>query len=37
MNLIWSDRSWGEYINWQNKDKKVLKEIYIMEWVSQNL
>jgi toxin YoeB len=27
MRLIWSDKSWDEYIYWQNKDKKVLKKI----------
>jgi toxin YoeB len=27
MRLIWSDRSWDEYVDWQNKDKKVLKKI----------
>ena len=27
MKLIWSDRSWEEYVDWQNKDKKLLKKI----------
>ena len=27
MKLIWSDRSWDEYVNWQNQDKNVLKKI----------
>ena len=27
MKLIWSDRSWDEYVDWQNKDKKLLKKI----------
>ena len=27
MNLLWSDRSWDEYVNWQDKDKKILKKI----------
>jgi len=25
MRLIWSDRSWDEYVDWQNKDKKVIE------------
>ncbi len=27
MRLVWSDKSWDEYISWQSKDKKVLKKI----------
>jgi len=27
MKLIWSDRSWDEYVNWQNQDRKILKKI----------
>ena len=27
MKLIWSDRSWDDYLYWQNKDKKILKKI----------
>jgi len=27
MRLIWSDRSWDEYVDWQNQDKKILKKI----------
>lgn len=27
MRLIWSDRSWDEYVYWQNQDKKILKKI----------
>ena len=27
MRLIWSDKSWDEYLYWQNKDKKILKKI----------
>ena len=27
MRLIWSDKSWEEYLYWQNKDKKILKKI----------
>jgi toxin YoeB len=27
MKLVWSDRSWNEYVNWQTEDKKVLKKI----------
>jgi toxin YoeB len=27
MRLIWSDKSWEEYLTWQSTDKKVLKKI----------
>ena len=27
MRLIWSDRSWDEYVSWQIQDKKILKKI----------
>ena len=27
MRLIWSDRSWSEYADWQSQDKKILKKI----------
>ena len=27
MRLIWSDKSWNEYLGWQSSDKKVLKKI----------
>ena len=27
MRLIWSNKSWEEYIEWQSRDKKVLKKI----------
>ena len=27
MKLIWSDKSWEEYLSWQSTDKKVLKKI----------
>jgi len=27
MRLIWSDKSWSEYIDWQSQDKKILKKI----------
>ena len=27
MNLVWSDKSWEDYISWQSTDKKVLKKI----------
>ena len=27
MRLIWSEKSWDDYIFWQNADKKVLKKI----------
>jgi len=27
MRLIWSDKSWEEYLSWQSTDKKVLKKI----------
>ncbi len=27
MNLIWSDKSWTDYLYWQQKDKRVTKKI----------
>jgi len=27
MKLIWSDKSWEEYVAWQSNDKKILKKI----------
>ena len=27
MRLIWSEKSWEEYIRWQSTDKKTLKKI----------
>ena len=27
MKLIWSEKSWDEYLSWQSTDKKVLKKI----------
>lgn len=27
MNKIWSDKAWEEYLEWQIKDKKILKRI----------
>jgi len=27
MRLIWSDKSWEEYLSWQSTDKKLLKKI----------
>ena len=27
MKLIWSDKSWDEYLYWQTQDKKILKKI----------
>jgi toxin YoeB len=27
MKLIWSEKSWEEYLFWQSTDKKVLKKI----------
>jgi len=27
MNLIWSERSWSDYLYWQKTDKKLLKKI----------
>jgi len=27
MKLIWSDKSWAEYVDWQNQDKKILKKV----------
>ncbi len=27
MNLIWSDKSWEDYVYWQSNDKKILKKI----------
>ncbi len=30
MRKIWSDGAWKEYIEWQAKDKKVLKRINLL-------
>ncbi len=30
MRKIWSDGAWEEYIEWQAKDKKVLKRINLL-------
>lgn len=27
MNLIWSEKSWGDYLYWQKTDKKIIKKI----------
>lgn len=27
MNLIWSEKSWDDYLYWQKTDKQVLKKI----------
>lgn len=27
MNLIWHSKAWEEYVDWQTKDKKLLKQI----------
>lgn len=27
MRLIWSEKSWEDYLYWQNHDKKILKKI----------
>ena len=27
MKLVWSDKSWDEYVSWQSTDKKILKKI----------
>ena len=27
MNLVWSDKSWEDYVSWQSNDKKILKKI----------
>ncbi|MBR3624614.1 MAG: Txe/YoeB family addiction module toxin [Selenomonadaceae bacterium] len=27
MRKIWSSRSWEEYLEWQNRDKKILQRI----------
>ena len=27
MKLIWSEKSWDEYLSWQSTDKKILKKI----------
>ena len=29
-NISFSNRAWGEYIYWQNQDKKTLKRINIL-------
>lgn len=27
MDKIWSDKAWGDYLNWQKKDKKTFDKI----------
>ena len=27
MNIVWTDESWEEYLQWQSQDKKILKKI----------
>jgi len=27
MGVLWDDRAWGEYVSWQEEDKKTLKKI----------
>jgi len=27
MNLIWSEKSWNDYLYWQKNDKQILKKI----------
>ena len=27
MNIIWHDKAWEEYVDWQTTDKKLLKRI----------
>lgn len=27
MNVIWHDKAWEEYVDWQTTDKKLLKRI----------
>ncbi len=30
MNLIWSERSWADYLYWQQVDKRIVKKINIL-------
>ena len=30
MKKIWSDRSWDDYLHWQNTDKKLLKRLNLL-------
>ena len=30
MRKIWSDRSWDEYLQWQNENKKLLKRLNLL-------
>ena len=27
MRILWEDRTWSDYLSWQNEDKKTLKRI----------
>ncbi|MBR2209473.1 MAG: Txe/YoeB family addiction module toxin [Synergistaceae bacterium] len=27
MKILWDDRAWAEYLDWQEKDRKTLKKI----------
>ncbi len=30
MKLLWSEKSWKDYIGWQKEDKRVLKRINLL-------
>ena len=30
MKILWEERAWGEYLEWQIQDKKTLKRINIL-------
>ena len=27
MKILWDERAWNEYLEWQSKDKKILRKI----------
>ena len=28
MNINWNSEAWKEYVDWQSKDKKIIKKIF---------
>ena len=38
MKILWDERAWNEYLEWQNEDKKTLKKINaIIKDIQRNL
>lgn len=30
MKILWEDRAWSDYLNWQSEDRKTLKRINML-------